>query len=613
MKKTFFSTLLFILFLLFVAISYLSFFGHETDRFNKVIKSEVKKSDNNIDLDFEKISILLDIKKLVLFVKFINPNLNYSQTSIPLKSLRTDVNLKFLTHKKLVIKKIILATKYIDFNKIKVLLNKTDLKEENFKNVKSARIQIKDLKLEFDENFKLKDNYSISGDINTADIKISDEYKINNLITNFLYEKKSLYLNEISWNLNDSKNKEREFFNGELNLEQTYNDNYDVDLRFKAKNASSLPKIAIMNYSFEKSGVSEVKTKFSINKNKSIFFKNLKIENRDNEFRVKDLRLDKDYNLINFKEIYVKTSIDNNINNEFKIINKDKISIEGKVFDAKMLIKELSKDSKKNKFFKGISKDIKIDFNKILKGAKFPIKNFSLVGKINKGEFEKILAKSDLSDSKYLDISLKKQKKTDSKILEVYSDIAVPLLNDYKFFQGLEGGNLIYVSKFNKKNSSNVLTINNFKLNKAPALAKLLTLADLKGLTDTLKGDGIAFDTLAIKYESNPAKMDIKEIFMIGPSISILIEGYVEKKSGLISLRGTLVPAKTLNTIISKIPLVGNILVGSKVGEGVFGISFKIKGLPNNLKTTVNPVKTLTPRFITRALEAAKKKGTKQQ
>jgi len=613
MKKTFFSTFLFILFLLFVAISYLSFFGHETGRFNKIIKSEIKKSDNNIDLDFEKISILLDIKKFVLFVKFINPNLNYSQISIPLKSLRTDVGLEFLTQKKLVIKKIILATKYIDFNKIKSLLNKTDLKEENFKNVKSARLQIKDLKLEFDENFKLKDNYSVSGDINTADIKISDEYEISNLITNFLYEKKSLYLNEISWNFNDSKNTEREFFNGELNLKQTYTGNYDVDLRFKVKNDSSLPKIAIMNYSFGKGSVSEVNTKFSINKNKSIFFKNLKIENRDNEFKVKDLHLDKDYNLINFKEIHVKTSIDNNINNEFKIINKDKISIKGKVFDAKMLIKELSKDSKKNKFFKGISKDIKIDFNKILKGAKFPIKNFSLVGKINKGEFEKILAKSDLSDSKYLDISLKKQKKTDSKILEVYSDIAVPLLNDYKFFQGLEGGNLIYVSKFNKKNSSNVLTINNFKLNKAPALAKLLTLADLKGLTDTLKGDGIAFDTLAIKYESNPEKMDIKEIFMIGPSISILIEGYVEKKSGLISLRGTLVPAKTLNTIISKIPLVGNILVGSKIGEGVFGISFKIKGLPNDLKTTVNPVKTLTPRFITRALEAVKKKGTKQQ
>ena len=135
-----------------------------------------------------------------------------------------------------------------------------------------------------------------------------------------------------------------------------------------------------------------------------------------------------------------------------------------------------------------------------------------------------------------------------------------------------------------------------------------MTLADLRGLTDTLKGEGISFDTLSIKFQSNSSKMDIEEIFMIGPSISILIEGYVEKPNGLISLRGTLVPAKTLNSIVSKIPVIGDILVGKKVGEGLFGISFKIKGPPDALKTTVNPVKTLTPRFITRALEAAKKK-----
>ena len=141
-----------------------------------------------------------------------------------------------------------------------------------------------------------------------------------------------------------------------------------------------------------------------------------------------------------------------------------------------------------------------------------------------------------------------------------------------------------------------------------------MSLADLKGLTDTLKGEeGISFDTMVIKYESNKIQMDIKEIFLIGPSISILIDGYVEKKSGLISLRGTLVPAKTLNTVISKVPVVGKVLVGSKVGEGVFGISFKVKGKPDELKTTVNPIKTLTPRFITRALESAKKKIPKQQ
>ena len=33
--------------------------------------------------------------------------------------------------------------------------------------------------------------------------------------------------------------------------------------------------------------------------------------------------------------------------------------------------------------------------------------------------------------------------------------------------------------------------------------------------------------------------------------------------------------------------------------------------LPDNLKTSVNPVKTLTPRFITRTLEEYKKKNAK--
>ena len=610
MKKGIFSTLLFILFFFSVAIFYLSFFGYETDRFNKLIKSEVKKSEKNLNLDFEKISVLLEIKKLTIFVNFINPKINYFQTSIPLRALRTDIDLELLGEKKIAVKRISLATEYLDFDKIKPLISKTQLKEESLKNIKSARFQIKNLELEFNENFKLKENFNISGIINTANIKISKEYEIKNLITNFFYEKNNLYLNETSWSFNDSPDTEREFFNGELSLKKRKK-NYDIDLNFKTKQISSLLKIPAMNYSFSKENIASVKTKFSLNKIKTIFFKDVLIEDRDNEFKIKNLHLDKNYNLINFREIKIKTSIDNNVNNEFKILNKNSISIEGKVFDARMLIKELSKDSKKNKFLKKISKDIEVDLNKVLKGTKFPIKNFRLVGKINKGVFEKISAKSDFSDNEHLDISLKKQEKTDRKILEVHSDIAMPLLSDYKFFQGLEGGNLVYVSTFNKKNSSNILTINNFKLNKAPALAKLLTLADLKGLTDTLRGEGISFETLTINYETSPSKIDVKEIFMNGPSISILIEGYVEKKSGLVSLRGTLVPAKFLNSIISKIPKIGDILVGKKAGEGVFGLSFKIKGLPDNLKTTVNPVKTLTPRFITRALESVKKNNTK--
>ena len=114
------------------------------------------------------------------------------------------------------------------------------------------------------------------------------------------------------------------------------------------------------------------------------------------------------------------------------------------------------------------------------------------------------------------------------------------------------------------------------------------------------------FTDFEMKFSNKNDLMRIEELYAIGPAISLLMEGYIESDD-LISLRGTMVPATTINRTISSIPLLGDILVGKKVGEGVFGVSFKIKGPPNKLKTTVNPVKTLTPRFITRTLEKIKK------
>ena len=139
-----------------------------------------------------------------------------------------------------------------------------------------------------------------------------------------------------------------------------------------------------------------------------------------------------------------------------------------------------------------------------------------------------------------------------------------------------------------------------------PVLTKILTLASLQGIADILSGEGIRFDEFEMNFKNQGDLMTIDEIYAIGPAISILMSGYIEDDE-LISLRGTLVPATTINKTISSIPVLGKILVGDKTGEGVFGVSFKIKGPPKNLETSVNPIKTLTPRFITRTIEKIKK------
>ena len=69
---------------------------------------------------------------------------------------------------------------------------------------------------------------------------------------------------------------------------------------------------------------------------------------------------------------------------------------------------------------------------------------------------------------------------------------------------------------------------------------------------------------------------------------------------------GDVVPAKTLNKMISKIPVIGNIVVPKEVGEGLFGVSFKMKGPKGKIKTTINPIRTLTPRFIQKIIDKKK-------
>ena len=207
-------------------------------------------------------------------------------------------------------------------------------------------------------------------------------------------------------------------------------------------------------------------------------------------------------------------------------------------------------------------------------------------------------------DKKKLTFTVKST--NNQKISTLFLDKANVIVNRYKFIKGFKGGLLDFYSIKDQNETVSSIKIYDFKLKELPILTKLLTLASLQGIADLLSGEGIGFDEFEMKFRNKKNVMTIDEIYAIGPAISILMSGYVEKNK-LISLRGTLVPATTINKVIGSIPILGQILVGNNMGEGVFGVSFKIKGSPENLETSVNPIKTLTPRFITRTLEKIKK------
>jgi hypothetical protein len=288
--------------------------------------------------------------------------------------------------------------------------------------------------------------------------------------------------------------------------------------------------------------------------------------------------------------------------------NKKNYNITGKSFDATHLIDEFVNGEDINEdfsIFENLNSNINIEINKVYIDSSTHVDNFS--GKLTfiDNKIDKLRLDSAFLNKKKLTLTMNTDE-NNHKITTFYSGYPKPLLKRYKFIKGFEDGTLHFYSDKINGISNSVLLIDNFKVKEVPALAKLLTLASLQGIADLLTGEGIRFSNFEMKFSNKKGLMTIDEMYAIGPAISFLMDGYIENKK-LISLRGTLVPATTINKSIASIPLIGDILIGKKAGEGVFGVSFKIKGSPENIKTTVNPIKTLTPRFITRTLENIKK------
>ncbi len=342
---------------------------------------------------------------------------------------------------------------------------------------------------------------------------------------------------------------------------------------------------------------------FDIKKKQNIKFNYLELLSNDNFLKINNLEISKKKKIKNFEKLILEYSNNKKDKFDISIFNiKENISIKSNNFNGKKIINKILEDENKS-IFENLNKNIKIDLSKLFIDNNNYIENVTGEIKYKNNKIIKLNLDGLFNNGEAL--SIKTFKRNEELITNIFTNYPKPIIDRYKFIKGFEEGVLDFQSIKRNNKFNSLLIIDNFKVKEVPALAKILTLASLQGIADLLTGEGIRFTDFEMKYTSQNNIIEIEELYAIGPAISILMSGYIEKNK-LVSLRGTLVPATTINRTISSIPLLGDILVGKKIGEGVFGVSFKIKGPPKNLKTTVNPIKTLTPRFITRTLEKIK-------
>tara|TARA_B100000029_G_scaffold505239_1_gene585601 strand:- start:664 stop:2856 length:2193 start_codon:yes stop_codon:yes gene_type:complete len=504
-----------------------------------------------------------------------------------------------------------------NFKTPEVMLEKKEI--ENFFNQENLNYKINRIKFSSDNEFY----FEIGNKFKIRKLKINSNFNVINAVINSLPKKIKQNLNIDEENIIFLKNViqfkyEDNIFNvtgkGKLQIDNNQNDiSYHASkenekIHFKSEiQFKNLPfDLKIIDY--KNDGSLKIAFNGLFNEKNQIYLDKLELKSSNDEFKITKLLINENKKINQFDSLSMNFKNQSNIKNDLQI-NRDKNSyiVEGKVFDMTNFINDLLfEESDQNNFlFNNQKKIFLLNLNKVYLDKEYFVEKFTGNISFNKNKIDNAKIDGKFSDGKV--ISFKVFNKNKSQITTLYSEFAEPLVKKYDFIKGFNGGLIDFYSIERNSFSESQLKIYDFKVKKIPALAKILTLASLQGIADLLTGEGIRFNELDMKFNSNSDKLEIDELYAIGPAISILMEGYVQKKPNLISLRGTLVPATTINKFVASIPLLGDILVGKKTGEGVFGVSFKIKGPKKDLNTTVNPIKTLAPRFITRTLEKIKK------
>ena len=579
----------------------------ETGRVKKnyKIRGTVKKAKLNFlnQLKLQNLNFSFDIEKSIYSLKQIDMKLNSIKITSPLIEIEKKKNLFFVHGQFLNDKKI------FDIKELQPifsdLLNIIDIRKIEFSSKN---------KFSFNVNKKLKfDKFKVESVINLNKLTINQKnLKLKSYFPSFVEE---IELEEHKIIIDYNKNKFNITGKGNILLGDKLdnlsykiikdNNNLLFDSKINLKNNSLL--IDFLDYKKKEGLNSLISIKGNFKKNNQLRFDQINLKEKNNEISIVGLDLGENLNIIDIKKFNLDYINSKKILNKLNL-KKDDLNfiIEGESFDGSRIINNImGDDEESSSIFQSLNSKIDIKIKKTYIDEVNYMNDLSGYINFDNNNISDLKLKSIFPNKKKMNLSIKTNKNSET-ITKLFSAYPKPLVKRYDFIKGFEEGYLDFYSSKKKGVSNSILIIDNFKVKEVPIFAKLLSLASLQGVADLLTGEGIRFTDFEMNFSNQKGLTTIREMYAIGPAVSILMDGYIESKK-LVSLRGTLVPATTINRSIASIPVLGKFLVGDKTGEGVFGVSFKIKGTPKDLKTTVNPIKSLTPRFITRTLEKIKK------
>ena len=170
----------------------------------------------------------------------------------------------------------------------------------------------------------------------------------------------------------------------------------------------------------------------------------------------------------------------------------------------------------------------------------------------------------------------------------------------------LEGGDLNLVLRSRGEISAGEAVLTNFVLRDEPAFRQLVTAGRPRASEDAAAAVDpslVRFERMTASFERSPGRLKIQDAVIYNPTMGLTTQGLIDFEHNQIDVSGSFVPAYQVNTMLTRIPLVGVLLSGGQ-NDGVFGVSYRVHGPMSGPTLTVNPLSAIAPGILRRILGA---------
>lgn len=275
------------------------------------------------------------------------------------------------------------------------------------------------------------------------------------------------------------------------------------------------------------------------------------------------------------------------------------ISIKGKAFDARALIRHVRKEIASAATEAGVPVDLVAEIGKVTGFGDETLRDLKLT--MHHDGRNLTMLKATAMSSTGFPVSVDMEGAGPLRKVNADSLDAGSVLRFLDIYGQVRGGILtLSLSGKGETGLAGRFDLRDFRIFNEPRLNALVSsgASNSASLNDVVRKQidtrEVKFDRASAELNLTPNSLEVDDAIIRGPDVGAKFRGTAYDKNNHMRLAGTFMPAYAVNSLLAGIPIIGLVL-GNGSDKALIGVTFLLEGDADHPKITVNPLSAIAP------------------